>query len=186
MKKFFAVLFMVTMGMCAADAKVVKGVTVPDSFNAGGTKLVLNGAGMRTKLAMDIYIGALYLKAREGDAARIINADEPMAVRLHIVSGLVTPERMAENTREGFYKSTGGNMGPYKAGMDRFINTFKDGIKVGDYYDIVYLPGKGVQVFKNGVPRSSVEGLAFKKVLFGIWIGGNPIHEGLKNGMLGK
>ena len=185
MKKFFAVMLMVSMGICATDAKVVKGVTIPDSFNAGGTQLVLNGTGMRTKFMMDIYIGALYLKTKSADATRICGADEPMSVRLHIVSGMVTPERMAENTREGFKKSSGGNMAPYKAGMEKFINTFKDGIKVGDYYDLVYQPGKGTQVFKNGVPKSVVEGLAFKKVLYGIWVGGNSIQAELSKGMLG-
>ncbi len=178
-------MLMVVMGMCAADAKTVKGVTMPESFKAGGTALVLNGTGVRTKFMMDIYIGALYLKAKDSNAARICGADEPMSVRLHIVSGMVTPERMAENTRDGFKKSSGGNMAPYKSGIDRFINTFKDGIKVGDFYDIVYLPGKGTQVYKNGAPRSLVEGLAFKKVLFGIWIGGNSIQADLSRGMLG-
>ncbi len=185
MKKLFAVMLMVVMGLCAAGAKTVKGITIPDSFKAGGTALVLNGTGMRTKFGMNIYIGALYLKAKDSNAARICGADEPMSVRLQIVSGLVTPERMAENTREGFKKSSGGNVGPYKAGMEKFINTFKDGIKVGDYYDLVYQPGKGTQVYKNGAARSLVEGLAFKKVLFGIWIGGNSIQASLSKGMLG-
>ncbi len=186
MKRLFAVLIIAVAAICVAEAKTVKGVTIPDSFKAGGTALVLNGTGMRTKFMMDIYIGALYLKAKDTNAVRIVSADEPMSLRLHIVSGMVTPERMAENTRDGFRKSTSGNMAPYQAGIDKFINTFKDGIKIGDFYDIVYQPGKGVQVYKNGLPRSSVEGLPFKKVLFGIWIGGNPIQAELKNGMLGK
>jgi len=185
MKNFFAAMIIAVMAFCAADAKVVKNVNIPDSFKAGGTALVLNGTGMRTKFGMNIYIGALYLKAKSADAVRICGADEPMSVRLHIVSGLVTPERMAENTRDGFKKSSGGNMGLYKAGMEKFINTFKDGIKVGDFYDLVYMPGKGTQVYKNGAPRSLVEGLAFKKVLYGIWIGGNSIQADLSRGMLG-
>jgi hypothetical protein len=185
MKRFVAFIIMVTMGICAADAKTVKGVAIPASFRAGGASLVLNGTGIRTKFMMDIYIGALYLKAKSADAVKIVNADEPMSVRLHIVSGMVTPERMAENTREGFRKSTGGNTAPYQAGIDRFVNTFKDGIKIGDFFDIVYQPGKGTQVYKNNVAKSLVEGLAFKKVLFGIWIGGSPIQAELKKGMLG-
>ncbi|HQF10380.1 MAG TPA: chalcone isomerase family protein [Spirochaetota bacterium] len=185
MKKIFAAMIIAVTAFCAADAKVVKGVNIPDSFKAGGTALVLNGTGIRTKFMMDIYIGALYLKAKSVDSAKICGADEPMSVRLHIVSGLITPERMAENTREGFKESAGGNTAPYQAGIDKFIGTFKDGIKAGDYFDIVYLPGKGTQVFKNGVPKSLVEGLAFKKVLYGIWIGGNAIQADLRSGMLG-
>ncbi|MBN2158507.1 MAG: chalcone isomerase family protein [Spirochaetes bacterium] len=186
MKKVYALLIAVAFLATAAEAKVVKGVNIPDTFNAGGTKLILNGTGIRTKFMMNIYVGALYLKAKSGNGSAIAGANEPMAVRLHILSGLVTPKRMADSTREGFTKSAGGNIGPYKAGMDKFINTFSSGIKVGDFYDIVYLPGKkGVQVYKNGVPASFVAGLDFKKILYGIWIGPNCIQEPLKKGMLG-
>ncbi len=185
MKKTYALALIMAAALSAADAKTVKGVHVPDTFNAGGTSLVLNGTGMRTKFGFDIYIGALYLTSKRSDGAAIAADDEPMAVRLHIVSGLITPERMEENTRDGFMKSTGGNIAPFRAGMETFIGTFKDGIIVGDRYDLVYLPGKGTQVYKNGVPRSRVEGVAFKRALFGIWIGSRGIQEGLRKGMLG-
>lgn len=186
MKRLYAVLLATALGIAAADAKVVKDVSIPDTFNVGGTPLVLNGTGIRTKFLMNIYIGALYLKAKGSNGAAIAAADEPMNVRLHIVSSLITPERMAENTRDGFAKSSGGNVGPYRAGMETFISTFKDGIKVGDRFDITYQPGKGVQVFKNGALKTTVPGLAFKKVLYGIWIGPNSIQEPLRQGMLGK
>jgi hypothetical protein len=186
MKKFLLVALILAAGFVSADAKVVLGVTIPDTYNAGGTSLVLNGTGIRTKFMMNIYIGALYLKAKSTNGAAIAAADEPMSVRLHIVSGMVTPERMSDNTREGFAKSAGGNVAPYRAGIDKFIGTFSSGIKVGDFYDIVYLPGKGVQVYKNGALKSTVEGLAFKKVLYGIWIGPNCIQGALKAGMLGQ
>jgi hypothetical protein len=186
MKKLFAVLLMVGLGFAVADAKVVKNITIPDTYNAGGTNLVLNGTGIRTKFMMDIYIGALYLKAKGSNGATIAAADEPMNVRLHIVSSLITPERMAENVRDGFAKSSGGNVAPYKAGVDKFISTFSSGIKIGDKFDITYLPGKGVQVYKNGVFKASVEGLAFKKILYGIWIGPNCIQAPLKAGLLGQ
>ena len=185
MKRMHALALIMIAGVSFADAKTVKGVPIPDTFNAGGTALVLNGTGMRTKFGIDIYIGALYLKAKGSDGAAIAAADEPMAGRLQIVSGLITPKRMEENTREGFMKSTGGNVAPFRAGMETFIGAFKDGITIGDRFDIVYLPGRGVQVYKNGVPGSRVEGLAFKRALFGIWIGPRGIQEGLRKGMLG-
>lgn len=151
MKRLYAVVLTIALGITVADAKAVKGVTIPDTYNAGGATLVLNGTGIRTKFMMDIYIGALYLKAKGSSGAAIAAADEPMNVRLHILSSMITPERMAENVRDGFAKSSGGNVAQYKAGVDKFISTFSSGIKIGDKFDITYLPGKGVQVYKNGV-----------------------------------
>jgi hypothetical protein len=108
-----------------------------------------------------------------------------MAVRLHILSSMVTPERMESNTREGFKKSTGGNTAPIKSQINKFIGIFKVGIKKLDYYDIIYIPGQGVKVYQNGKYRAQAQGLNFKQALFGIWIGGSPIQSGLKKGMLG-
>ena len=39
---------------------------------------------------------------------------------------------------------------------------------------------------KNGVKKGTIEGLDFKKALFGIWLGNKPADDDLKDGMLGK
>src|SRR5512140_2786267 len=90
----------------SSHAMKIAGITMPDSFTAGDTPLVLNGAGVRTKLAISIYAGGLYLKMKSTAAAAIIDADEPMSIRLHIVSGLITPKDFEEATRDGFNRAT--------------------------------------------------------------------------------
>ena len=42
-----------------------------------------------------------------------------------------------------------------------------------------------VYLYKNGEERGSFRGLEFKQALFGIWLGGNPADDDLKEGMLG-
>ena len=176
-----------TIGL-AGDAYAVKiaGITMPDTFKAGDTPLVLNGAGIRTKFAINIYVGGLYLKARSTDAAKIVDADEPMSIRLHIVSGLITPKDFEEATRDGFNRATGGKTAPLKDRMEKFIAIFREGIAKGDAYDIVYLPGKGVSVFKNGALKTTASGLDFKQALFGIWLGPRAANPKLRRGMLGQ
>jgi hypothetical protein len=169
-----------------ALAMKIAGITMPDSFKAGDATLVLNGAGVRTKLAISIYAGGLYLKARSTDGAAIIDAEAPMSIRLHIVSGLITAKDFEEATRDGFNRSTGGNIGPIKVRMEKFIGIFREGIAKGDAYDIVYVPGKGVSVFKNGAPKTTSTGLDFKKALFGIWLGPRAANPKLRKAMLGQ
>lgn len=41
-------------------------------------------------------------------------------------------------------------------------------------------------VYKNGTKKGSIDGLDFKKALFGIWLCNKPADEDLKEGMLGK
>ena len=169
------------------QARQIAGVEIPDTLQKDGTSLLLNGAGIRTKWMMDIYVGGLYLETAGSDASGIVAADEPMAIRLHMVSGMITSEKMEDATREGFKNTLGnkpGAMGPY---IEEFIAVFREPIAEGDVFDIVHQPGKGLDLYKNGDLKSTVAGgLAFKQAVFGIWLGDNPAHAGLKKGMLGK
>jgi hypothetical protein len=167
-------------------AKEIGGINMPDSLVADKDTLVLNGAGIRTKFFIKAYVGGLYLMQKSGDAAAIMNADEPMAISLHITSKLITSEKMKDATLEGFENSTNGNTTPYKDKIDTFISVFKDNIKIGDVYDMIYIPGEGTKIYKNKALKSTAKGLDFKKILFGIWLCNKPADKGLKDLMLGK
>jgi hypothetical protein len=170
-----------------AHARRVGGVEIPETLESGGTSLVLNGAGIRNKYFIGVYVGGLYLKQRSADAAAIIDADEVMAVELRITSGLITSDRMKKSTEEGFRKSTGGNSAPFREQIDALIGVYDEKIDDGDIFDIVYVPGKGVDVYKNGAHQGTVEsGLPFKRALFGIWISERPVQASLKRAMLGQ
>ena len=109
-----------------------------------------------------------------------------MAIRLHIISSMITSKKMEKATREGFEKATGGNIEPIKIQIEEFISVFKEEIKEGYIYDLIYVPGKGVQVTKNGELRSTIGGLPFKKAMFGIWLSDKPAQKSLKKAMLGE
>jgi hypothetical protein len=180
-------IFLVTMFLATSlYALEIAGVNVPETISADGKTLVLNGAGLRTKLFIKAYVAGLYLPQKSNNAQAIVNADEAQAVRLAITSKLITSSRMEEAVREGFEKSTNGNIAPIKSQIESFINVFKEPIKVGDVYELINVPGKGVEVMKNGAAKSTIPGMEFKKALFGMWLGNNPVQDSLKNQMLGK
>lgn len=166
-------------------AKTVAGVNLPDTIMAYKTPLRLNGAGIRTKFFVKLYVGALYLTGTDQNAEKIIHADEPMAIRLHIVSEKITSERMKTAAFEGFKKATHGNLAPIQLQMDTYLKSFEAEIKINDIYDFIYIPGKGVDVLKNSKPSATIEGFAFKEALFGIWLCDDPADQKLKEGMLG-
>lgn len=167
------------------NAKPVAGIDMPDNIAAGKDKLVLNGAGTRTKFFIKAYVGGLYLKQQSSDANAIMNADEPVAIRLHIISKMITPQKMTDAINEGFQNSTKGNIAPYKAQIDEFLTVFKE-VKINDIFDIIYTPGDGTKIYKNNKLLVTSKGLAFKKVLYGIWLCDKPADKSLKAAMLGK
>lgn len=161
-------------------------VTMPAKLMLDKTELVLNGAGIRKKAIFKVYVAGLYLHTKSKDGNEIARADKPMAMRLQITSSIVTSSNMSESIREGFAKSTGGNMAPLQKKIDAFIDIFrKEDIKEGNVFEIWYLPGEGVKTFKNGKLQGIVEGYDFKKALFGIWLSDNPVDVDLKKGLLG-
>ena len=160
-------------------------VPVDNAISLTGSKMVLNGAGLREKLWIDLYVGGLYLTAKSSDAKAITDADQAMNIRLHIVSGLITSEKMINAVDEGFEKSTGDNVAPLADKIKTFKAAFSEEIVEGDVFDIGYYPGTGVVIFKNSKEVSTIQGLDFKKALFGIWLGDDPADDDLKEGMLG-
>jgi hypothetical protein len=157
---------------------------LPNSLPAGDAKLALNGSGTRTKYLMEMYTAGLYLARPSTDPVAIVAVDAPMAIRLEITSGLVTEEKLAESLNEGFYNATGGKPEPLRKEIDLFRKCLAGKIAKGDVLDLVYLPGRGVIVAKNGKQQGVVEGLAFKRALFGVWLSANPADKGLKRAML--
>lgn len=186
MKKILFLLFaVVTITSASAQTKAA-GVTIPNNVSFEGEKLVLNGVGVREKFWMDMYAGALYLDSKSSDAKSIINANNPMAIKLHMVSSLITSEKMVDAVNEGFENATNGKTSGISSEISQFKAFFSDEINKEDIFDIVYIPSKGVMVYKNGKEKGVIKGMEFKKALFGIWLSEKPADKKLKQGMLGQ
>jgi hypothetical protein len=170
----------------AAVAMEIGGVVLPDTLVAGSQDLVLNGAGLRTKFFVKVYAGGLYLKQKSADAAAIVAADEPMAIRMHFIHDGVSSQKLIEAWNEGFANATGGAATPLQAEIDQFNGFFAEEAKTGDVYDIIYTPEQGVRVYAKGQLQGLIRGLPFKQAVFAIWLGERPADKGLKAGMLGK
>lgn len=186
MKTRFIIGLILLGSFLNAHAAEIRGVPMPDMLETEQGVLMLNGAGVRTRFSLNIYVGGLYLRKQNSNPEAIIVAEEPMAIRLHVVSGMITAEKMAQAIREGFLKATGGNIDAIRSEIETFIKVFKDKINKNDVYDLIYLPARGVTACKNNIPYGVTKGLSFKQALFGIWLCDNPVQEGLKNAMLGR
>ena len=183
MKKLvLLVAFVICANVSMAQTKVGD-VTLPNKVTLSGEDMSLNGAGMREKMWIDLYAGGLYTQTKSSDASAVINSDAPMAMKLHIVSGMVSQEKMIGAVTDGFENSSVGKA--TVADKAAFIKCFNDEITKEDVFDISYANGV-TTVYKNGKEKGTVAGLEFKKALFGIWLGKKPADKDLKKGMLGK
>jgi len=77
-----AMAFAAALIASSGSALEVSGVKFDDKVDAAGVPLVLNGAGLRTKLMLKIYVVGLYIPARTTSADAVINSSQPRRVRL--------------------------------------------------------------------------------------------------------
>lgn len=119
-------------------------------------------------------------------AEQIIMADAPMAIRIFIMSSLVTGDRMAESTLEGFEKATKNNLGDLKGRVDQILEAFRAGVGKNTFADLIYIPNKGTEIILSGKSVMTIQGLDFKQALFRIWLGEDPVQDHLRKAMLGE
>lgn len=172
--------------LCAtASARDVEGVKVPDTFDAGGGTLVLNGAGVRKKsfLKVKVYVGALYLPSRSKDAQAIVAADGPKAVRMAFLRS-VDRDKILDAFKEGFENNSRAQLAGLLPKLELLTPAIPAELKEGQVLSVVYEPGKGSTVGVEGGKAVTVEGKDFADALFRNWLGKEPADEDLKEGML--
>jgi hypothetical protein len=170
----------------SVSAVKVEGIVMPDTLQAGEQTLQLNGLGVRNKFIFELYVAGLYLTEKSSDAGAIIQSTDAMAIRLHIISPKVTSNKMSKATRQGFSKSTGGNVKTIATEIEQFLGGFSDKIVVGDVFEFINIPDQGVSVLKNGSEQAIITSAEFKQALFGIWLSNRPVKARLRDQMLGK
>ncbi len=169
-----------------AAARDVGGVQVPDKLRVAGTEapLVLNGAGYRKKLFVEVYVGALYLTAPVTQASQVLDASGTRAMRLAFVREVGTGKLTAA-WNDGFTANhSGAELQALRARLDRFNGLMRD-VRRGDVLRLDLLPSGATQVRFNDELRGSVDGADFQRALLKVWRGAAPADAGLKQALLG-
>lgn len=196
MKKAIYLIFLVSViASCSNDTKVenkeqitIEGVDLPKTLINGESELILNGAGVRSKLFIKVYVGGLYLPEETNDSDEIINADVPSIIRMVAVTRAFTSKIMSKTVREKFEESAEGNIEPYKTRIDLLCGMLDTAsFQKGDVCDLMYTPNEGIRVYRNGADLNVlVSGLDFKQVFYKNWLSKTlPADESLRQGMLG-
>ena len=161
------------------------GAVAPDQIEYQGNTITKNGQGTRIIFFMKVYEGSLYLETQSSDAEQIVNMDMPMAIRIDVISSMVTADAMKKALSEGLEKATGNNTGPISKEIMQLSASFDSAVSSGDHYEFVYLPDIGTHVLKNSKLVELIKGIRFKRAFFGIFLSDNPIQKNLKKAMLG-
>lgn len=164
--------------------KIKKHIKVKDGDKK--TKLILNGYGIRDKMWINLYVQALYLVEKSSNPDEILNSPETIATRLYVTSSLVTREKLIKAIEEGMEKSYKGDLEPLRDRLTLFMSFFESVTEKG-YVEFVYSANdKKTYVLINDKLTGEIEGVDFRKALFGIWLEERAVDRTLKKRLLGK
>jgi hypothetical protein len=170
-----------------ASAAEVGGVKVPDSVSVAGNELVLNGAGVRTRVFFKVYVSSLYLPKKNADAAAVVGGEGAKRVRIDMLRN-VSADDFANALSEGLKANNSeAELAAVKPQVDQLTAIMKSmgEAKQGNVITLDYVPGQGTVVTHEGKALGTIPGDAFNRALLKIWLGDRPIQADLKKAMLG-
>jgi hypothetical protein len=175
--------------LAQAQTTDVAGVKYDQSLQIAGSRLQLNGAGIRYKAIFKVYTAGLYLGAKAATPEAVLAAPGPK--RMHIVMlrdidanelGKLFTRGMQDNApREEFSKSIAGTL--------RMSDLFsaKKKLATGENFSVDWVPGQGTTVLINGKAQGEpIKEPEFFSALVKIWLGHSPADAQLKEALLGK
>ncbi len=162
----------------------VAGVDVAPTVSAGQKTLVLNGAGIRKKFVIKVYVGALYLEKKAASRDDLLRDEGDKLVRMSFVYKKVEKEKIVEAFAEGL-SANSPQVAP-TADAKAFLSWFTSDFRAGDTVDVSLGSDGTVSASHNGKPLGSVRNPELARAVLLIWFGEKPADAGLARGMLGQ
>lgn len=159
---------------------------MPDSQVVEGTRLILNGIGLRTFsiLGIKIYVAGLYLAQRSSNAEAILNSPQPKLLAIHFLRD-VDADQAHKSWRNGFANNC---VAPAcsvdQHDVEEFISRVP-AVHDGDESRIVF-SAKGARLTLNGQLMGNIADAHFAQVLLRTFLGPAPPTPRLKRELLGQ
>jgi long-chain acyl-CoA synthetase len=182
-----AASFGVSVGVLAsvAFAAEVGGVKLDDKVSMGAQELVLNGAGVRTRVVFKVYVASLYLPQKAADLAGVLSKN-PRRIQLNILRTL-SGDQLVDALNEGLAENnTAAELAAVKAQVEALATIMRSlkEVKEKDVITLDFVDG-ATRIGLNGEAKGSIGGDAFNQALTKVWLGDKPVQADLKKSLLG-
>ena len=174
----------------AAAATVdVGGAKIEDAVDLQGSKLQLNGAGVRYRAVFKVYAAGLYVGKKVGTPEEVFAAAGPKRMSITLLRDIDSNELGKAFTKGFEENSSKSELSKLVPGLIKMGQIFSDQKKmtVGENFTIDWIPGTGtiitVKGKQQGEPFKEPE---FYAALMRIWLGPSPADFKLKDALLGK
>jgi hypothetical protein len=167
----------------------VAGVKFEDVIDQRGSKLVLNGAGVRYKAVFKVYSAGLYLPKKSSAPEEVLSMGGQKRISITMLRDIDSNELGKLFTRGVEDNSPKAEMSKLIPGLLRMSQIFSDQKKLlaGDNFIFEWVPGTGgVLTVKGRIQGEPFKEPEFYTALLRIWLGQIPADAKLKDALLGK
>jgi hypothetical protein len=166
----------------------ISGVKVDDEITLANQKLVLNGAGIRSKFTFSVYVCALYLREKRHTTAEVLalpGAKKVMVTMLREISSDDLGDALLSGMRHNSTPEQTSKIGLQLVQLGQLFGSIPR-LKKGDTFSLDYVPEIGTTIIVNGKPAlDPLPDPAFFDAILRIWLGENPADSSLKPLLLG-
>lgn len=166
----------------------IAGVKVEDSVTVAGTKLQLNGAGIRYKGPFKVYVAELYTTKKVANLDELVAAPGPKRMVLVMTRDIEAGpfgKLLTRGMEDNNPKAVMSKLVPGLMKMSELFTLHK-GFVPGDTIVMDWIPGTGLVIAVKGkVDTEPFKEPEFFKALMGIWLGPQPAYWKLKDNLLG-
>ncbi len=167
----------------------VGGIKIEDVQELQGTKLPLNGAGVRYRAVFKVYAAGLYVGKKISSPEELFAAPGPKRISLTLLREIDSNELGKAFTKGFEDNSLKNEMSKLIPGLIRMGQIFADHKKMqaGENFTIDWIPGTGTVITIKGKPQGEpFKEVEFYNALMRIWLGPNPADFKLKDALLGR
>lgn len=189
---WLALVFMagaLTTLACTAAVVEMAGVKFEDTVDQRGSKLVLNGAGIRYKAIFKVYSAGLYLPKKTNSPEEALSMAGAKRISITMLRDIDSNELGKLFTRGVEDNALKAEMSKLIPGLIRMGQAFSDQkrLAAGDTVLIEWIPGIGGVLTAKGKPQGEpFKEPEFFTALLRIWLGPVPADHKLKEALLGK
>lgn len=181
------VLAMVLAAFPAAAAHV-EGVRLADTVRENNQPMFLNGAGLRSKFFVKVYVCALYLSERISSPEGVIVSRKTRRIELHMLRSMQASaihEAMMKGLEDNVSAAELKRLKPQLGRLQQAMTSI-GGVNEGDVIQFDFVPGQGTIVRIGGDVRDTIEGDELARALLSIWLGPKPVQSDLKDALMGR
>lgn len=188
--RLFVATTFCALGATAVTAATVEaaGVKFEDAIDQRGSKLVLNGVGVRYKAVFKVYSAGLYLPKKATAPEEVLSMAGPKRISITMLRDIDSNELGKLFTRGVEDNAPRAEMSKLIPGLLRMGQIFSDQKKLvsGDSFTFEWVPGTGGVLTVKGKPQGDpFKEPEFFTALLRIWLGPNPADWKLKDALLG-